>query len=98
MRLGLVANVVKRHVVWRPQRVSAMTCQKTLKTCLLTCRDIGRNVAIKFDDISRHTSSSRHVADMSPTADNIGKIRPKGRVADIDIFFFVVPAQKNVGK
>jgi hypothetical protein len=30
----------------------------------------------------------RHVADMSPTADNIGKILPTGRCRDIDIFFF----------
>ena len=40
----------------------------------------------------------RHVADMSPTADNVGEIRPTGPVGDIDIFFFFVPAQKNVGK
>jgi len=39
----------------------------------------------------------RHVGDMSPTADNVGKILPTGPVGDIDIFFFV-PAQKNVGK
>ena len=39
----------------------------------------------------------RHVADMSPTADNIGKIWPIGRVADIDIFFLSFPRKKMSG-
>ncbi len=40
----------------------------------------------------------RHVANMSPTADNIGKILPTGQCRDIDTYFFFGPAQKNVGK
>jgi hypothetical protein len=39
----------------------------------------------------------QHVADMSPTADNAGKILPTGRCCDTDIFF-AVPVQKNVRK
>ena len=38
----------------------------------------------------------RHVADMSPTADNVGKIRPTGPVGDIDIFFFFVFPRKKM--
>ena len=38
----------------------------------------------------------RHVGDMSPTADNVGKIRPTGPVGDIDIFFFFVFPRKKM--
>jgi hypothetical protein len=35
---------------------------------------------------------------MSPTADNVGKILPTGRVGDIDIFFFFwFPRKKMSG-
>ncbi len=41
----------------------------------------------------------RHVANMSPTDNNVGKILPAGQCRDTDIIFFVAfPAHFNVGK
>jgi hypothetical protein len=40
----------------------------------------------------------RHVGDMSPTADNVGKILLTGPVGDIDIFFLLLfPCKKMSG-